>query len=122
MKLPDHNVRRHPRVPYPGPVRISWEEHGQPMFAACKCVDISESGLSIESLQPIPRGARVQLRAERIPLCCSAVMKHSARHGAKHVLGLELNLTVRADTIAELGKSALTALLIENFNKLDQKL
>jgi len=118
----DQNIRRHRRIPYVGPIRISWEEHGQSRFALAKCVDISESGLSIESPQTVPRGAIIQLGAERIRLTGAATVKYVVRKGAKFVLGVQLTqATLGSKTIAELeGRPAVT-ILIENLNKLHQK-
>jgi hypothetical protein len=94
------DVRRNPRIPYQGPIRIAWEEHGQPRFATTKCLDISAEGLRIESSQPVPRGAVIQLNAERIGLAGSATVKHVVRKGAKYLLGLELSQAVLSKTIA----------------------
>jgi hypothetical protein len=85
------DARRHDRVPFVGPVRLSWEDaRGEARFAHAKCVDVSESGMRIESPTPIPNGARIQLNAERIKLSGTATVKHSIRYGSKYVLGVEL--------------------------------
>jgi hypothetical protein len=104
-------MRRHPRVPCLHPVRISWEEQGQPRFAITKLTDVSESGLRIESSQPIPRGAIVMLESPRMNLRGAATVKHSIRRGAKFLLGLQLTQPLPGETVA----------LIENFNRTDQK-
>ena len=103
-------TRRHPRIPYPGPVRISWEDYGSPRFALAKCVDISEAGIRLEAPQAIPRGAIVQLAADRIRLNGSATVKSSVRTGAKYSVGLELSHTDRNPVIS-------AAALIENLNR-----
>ncbi len=85
------NARRHDRFPFVGPVRLSWEDaRGEARFAQAKCIDVSESGMRIESPVPIPSGTRIQLNAERIKLSGTATVKHAARYGSKYVLGIEL--------------------------------
>lgn len=117
----DKNLRRHRRIPYFGPIRISWEERGQPRFAMARCVDISDSGLRIESPVPVPSGAVIQLGAERIKLAGAAAVKHVVRNGSKFLLGVQLTQLMLNKTIAELeGRPAVTV-LIENLNKIHQK-
>jgi PilZ domain len=86
------DVRRHHRVPYIGPVQISWESaDGNTRYAQGKCVDLSEGGLRVEVSHPVPVRTNVSLRADRIKLAGSAWVKHSTRHGARYILGLELS-------------------------------
>jgi hypothetical protein len=117
----DKDARRHRRFPHASPVRISWEEQGQPRYAVTKCINVSEKGLRIESSHPVKIGTLVILQSERIKLRCTATVKQSVRLGSKYMLGLQLTDAVGSDTIADVANSALTALLIENFNKTDQK-
>jgi hypothetical protein len=117
----DKDSRRHRRFPYANPVRISWEEQGQPRYAMTKCINVSEKGLRIESAHPVKIGTLIMLRSERINLHCSATVKQSVRQGSKYLLGLQLTDAVRSDAIADVANSALNTLLIENFNNLDQK-
>ena len=93
--------RRHRRVPYIGPIRLSWEdERGQPKFVQAKCVDISESGLRVEVSQSIPVRTCLILRAERINLSGSATVRHSQRYGSKYILGIELSQSLQDKTLA----------------------
>jgi hypothetical protein len=95
------DVRKHRRVPYMGPIRLSWEdERGQPKFVQSKCLDISESGLRVETPQPIPVRTCVMLRAERINLSGSATVRHSQRYGSKYILGIELSQALQEKTLA----------------------
>lgn len=94
------DLRRHPRLPYLGRVRISWEDtHGTPKYALANCMEISEGGVRIETPEPIPVYARVSLRVEQINLVGSAAVKHIARRGSKYVLGLEMSQPVRDRTL-----------------------
>jgi len=113
----DKNLRRHRRIPYVGPVRISWEHHGQPRFAVARCIDISDNGLRIESPEPVPLGAAIQLGAERLKLAGAATVKHVVRHGSKYLLGVQLTQVLRGSTMAELEGRPVVTVLIENFNR-----
>jgi hypothetical protein len=84
--------RRHPRIPYIGPIRLAWEgAAGEPCYVQAKCVDISKSGLRVEVSVSIPVRTPVLLSAEQIKLSGTARVKGAVRRGSKHVLGLELN-------------------------------
>jgi hypothetical protein len=117
----DKNIRRHRRIPYVGPVRISWDDHGQPRFALTKCVDISESGLCIESPEGIRIGATIQMGAERIKLAGSGIVKHVDRKGRKYFLGVELTQFKLDTAVASLEDRPAVTVLIENLNRLYQK-
>ncbi len=99
--MPDRNIRRHRRILYPGPVRLSWQDaRGVACYALGKSLDVSEGGLRIECTEPIPSAAVVSLRAERLQISGSATVKHIVRRGAKYILGLELNQALLQRTLA----------------------
>jgi hypothetical protein len=99
--LATKDIRRHHRIPYVGPVRLSWEDdQGRPKFIQAKCVDISETGLRVEVSEPIPVRTSLQLRAERINLSGSAAVKHSVRYGSRYLLGLQLSQVLQDKTLA----------------------
>lgn len=84
-------LRRHPRTPHAGPVKISWQDSsGADRWARGKCVDVSEGGLRIELLDEIPINTRVILSAESLHISGSAVVKNASRKGLKLLIGLEL--------------------------------
>jgi hypothetical protein len=112
------NNRRHYRIPYIGPMRISWEEQGQPCFAMARCIDLSEDGLRIEVVRPVRPGATVMVNAERIKLSGATTVRRMERYGGKYLLGLQLATPMPADRIAELERRPLVTLLIENFNRI----
>ena len=115
------NNRRSRRIPYVGPIRISWEDNGQPRFALAKCIDLSQNGLRIEAPQSVRPGTVIHLAAERIKLTGSATVRHSDRHGSKYLLGVQLNQAVLEKTIAELEGSPVVSVLIENLDRTYQK-
>jgi PilZ domain len=99
--MSERNIRRHQRIPYIGPVRISWQESdGPPSYIQGKCLDVSKGGLRVESPQPIPARTLISLRAERLSLSGSATVRHAQRRGAKYILGLELNAALLERTLA----------------------
>lgn len=89
---PQKNSRKHERVPYEGPIRISWQdERGLSRYAKVKCLDISREGLRVETVDPIPVRSTLLLRADQISLGGSATVKHTAWRKCKYVLGLNLS-------------------------------
>jgi hypothetical protein len=96
------NTRRHRRISYVGPIRISWEEHGLPSFAIARCIDLSEEGMRIEVARPVRPGTRVQIGAEHIKFAGAASVRRVERRGAKYVLGVQLVQAMLADRIAEI--------------------
>jgi hypothetical protein len=103
------DIRRQRRIAYVGPIRISWEDQGQPRFALARCIDISETGVRIEAPQPVRIGATIQLAAERIHLAGSATVKNVVRNGSKYLLGVQLNRGMPGQTIAEIENPSLVS-------------
>jgi hypothetical protein len=95
--------RRHHRIPYAGPIRVSWSDaSGNPCFAMGKCIEVSESGLRIEVAVNIPARTIIQMNAERIKFSGSATVRHVKTHGAKFILGLELSQSMTQKAVAAL--------------------
>jgi hypothetical protein len=95
------NVRRHRRIPYAGPVRISWQDTaGQTRYIRGECIDVSEGGLRIETAETIPVQTLVVMAADRLKLTGSATVKHVDRRNTKYVLGLELSAAALERTLA----------------------
>jgi hypothetical protein len=105
-RMSERDLRRHQRVEYIGPARISWEDaQGIPKYAQGNCLEISASGLriAVEVFDLIPVRSRVSLRVDQIKLAGSATVRHVVRRGSKYVVGLELSQTLVADARAEIG-------------------
>lgn len=115
------NIRRHPRIPYVNPVRISWEEHGQQCYGLAKCIDLSETGMRLESQQAVTAGMRILLRSERLQYSGSATVKHVLRRGGKYFVGLYLSQPMLDKTMAQIEGRPLVSIDIENFNRIHQK-
>jgi hypothetical protein len=108
LQISKRDLRRHQRVQYLGPARISWEDaNGFPKYAQGSCLDVSASGLrmNVEVFEPIPVRSRVSLRVDRIKLAGSATVRHVARRGAKFVVGLEMSQAFGADALCMIGNS-----------------
>jgi hypothetical protein len=96
------NHRRNRRIPYVGPVRISWEGDGGPRFALGRCIDLSPEGMRLEVTHPVSAGTRLQVYAERIRVSSSAIVTRMERCGSKYLLGLQLTHPALQKTVAEL--------------------
>jgi hypothetical protein len=84
--------RRHQRIRYLGPARISWDDEcGLASYADAKCLDVSQEGLCIEVADTVPVRSLLSLRVERIKVGGSATVKYVARRGRKCVLDLNLS-------------------------------
>jgi hypothetical protein len=95
--------RKHQRIPFLGPLRISWiDPTGEPRFAIAKCIDVSEAGLRIEVAANIPLRTALTLNVERLQLSGPASVKHVERRGAKFLLGLELSQALQQKALAAL--------------------
>jgi hypothetical protein len=87
------DLRRHQRVEYLGPARISWEDaKGIVKYAQARCLEVSKSGLriAVEVFEPVAVHSRVSLRVDGINFHGSGTTKHVLRRGARFILGLEL--------------------------------
>ena len=100
LDISPKNRRQHERLPYCGPVRISWEdEQGLVRYSHAKLLDISEDGLRIEVAEPIAVRSRLLLRADRINFSGSATVRSVAWRGCKYILGLSLSQTQSSDVL-----------------------
>ncbi len=89
------DTRRHARVPYVGPVAISWTERGEARYARGRSINVSASGLRLELPVSVPAGTEIVLRAERINISGSARVRHVTRYGGKFLIGIELSDALR---------------------------
>jgi hypothetical protein len=105
--MTERNIRRHRRIPYRGPVRISWQaSDGQARYIRGSCLDVSEGGLRVETPEPIAARTLILLNAERLKLSGSATVKHVERRDSKYILGLELNAALLERTLGLAAEAA----------------
>lgn len=100
------NSRQHGRIRYAGPVRLAWDERGEPRYAQAKCIDLSPSGLRVEAPVGIPPRSRISLRIDELKLSASALLKHVARRGSKYILGLELSQALQEKALAAIAEAS----------------
>lgn len=94
------DARRHRRIPYIGPVMVSWDERGETRYARGKCIDVSEGGLRLELPVAVPPGTGISLRAERMSISGSARVRHMTRYGGKYLVGVELGQALHEQALA----------------------
>jgi hypothetical protein len=71
-------------------LEVSWKDgQGDSRTIAVRAIDLSNSGIRVESGEPIELQAEVFVRAERYGLTGITVVRHCSRRGSKYVLGLE---------------------------------
>ena len=95
------NRRRNRRVPYIGSLCIFWDKgQGQTKYLRARFIDISEGGLRVEVTERVPVGTYVSLRADRIILSGSAVVRHVGQCASKYFIGLELTALLKEQALA----------------------
>ena len=84
------DMRSYQRYPLTGGVSIAWQD-GQGAFRVLNAqgIDISETGLQIESAAPIQAGNPVTVRSERCGLTATASVRYCRAPGSRYRLGLE---------------------------------
>jgi len=84
--------RRKQRQLFDCALEMSWHDaQGASHILAVRAIDLSNTGLRVESAEPVSLGTEVYIRAERYGLTGSTCVRHCATRGAKHVIGLEFN-------------------------------
>ena len=83
-------LRRHARVTKSAAVQIVWRDRaGIDRFVNGRTVDISESGIRIEILEPIEKQTYVNLQCSALGLRGAASVRSCTRKGMKYAVGLE---------------------------------
>lgn len=86
------NLRRHLRSEFNSPVQLSWtDRNGNEQRVSARIVDISETGVRVESPEPLVPGVYVSFRAERLRLQGSASVRVCKKQGTKYLAGLEFS-------------------------------
>jgi hypothetical protein len=89
--------RRKQRQLFDCSLEISWQDsQGHGRTVAVRAIDLSNSGIRVESSEPIELHTGVFVRAERYGLTGSTSVRHCSRRGSKYVLGLEFNPEAKA--------------------------
>jgi hypothetical protein len=82
--------RRKQRQRFDCTVEISWQDaQANSRTQTVQAIDLSNSGIRVESSEPIEQHTEVYVRAERYGLTGTTAVRHCGRRGSKYVLGLE---------------------------------
>lgn len=94
------NSRRSQRFSYGERVRLSWHDsQGQVKYAHAKCLDVSDSGMAIELLEPVEVRSYVSLKADALKLAGSAAVRYCRRYAGKYFIGLEFSAGLRCTNL-----------------------
>jgi hypothetical protein len=87
--MPHGNMRRHERVAASHKLLLSWiDAQGVHRVVRGKCVDISASGMKVESPEPIEVRSTVSIRGDG-PLAGSGSVRYCIHKGLKYWIGVE---------------------------------
>jgi PilZ domain len=90
------NIRREERVNLKAPVRVGWiDQERNSKYLIAGIGDISESGMRLETVEPIPAQTSVGIQCERLSLACSGLVRSCVRKGAKYWVGVEFTGKVK---------------------------
>jgi hypothetical protein len=85
-----NDKRRKQRQLFDCVLDVSWHDsQGAGHTVNARAIDLSNSGVRVESYEPIEEGTEVYVRAERYGLSGSTLVRHCSRRGTKYILGLE---------------------------------
>jgi hypothetical protein len=65
------------------------DNQGQSRFVQAKALDVSDSGVRLETPEPVEAGAHVRVLIEQYETSGYAVVRHCTRRGQYYILGLE---------------------------------
>ncbi len=83
-------LRKESRRPIGGEVLLVWQGgNGQRQFCTVRGVDLSETGVGVESPEPLPVDAYVQVHAEHLGFSWAARVRHCRDRRSKYLIGLE---------------------------------
>jgi hypothetical protein len=86
------DLRRGRRVSHSVTVRLSWQDaRGDFKFGEGRCIEISRTGIRIETPEGLSPRSYVLLKSDRPDLACSASVRHCVRKGGKFIVGLEFS-------------------------------
>jgi curved DNA-binding protein len=108
----DKEQRKEERRPIAGGVCISWQDRsGRRQFCNVQGVDLSESGVMVESPMPLEVGSHVQMDAEAFGFSGMALIRHCQWRDSKYVIGLEFRGS-RGKPLGEVASEEFTDLYV----------
>lgn len=96
---PNRDRRRFERFTVTGKIKLNWKTPDGHSFAAtARCLDVSETGVLLESERPVPVGALINLESADLHVAGIAAVCHCRPKGLKYLLGLEFRGGLRFRT------------------------
>ena len=90
--------RKKPRRAINFPVEISWcDGRGHTHTGTARALDLSDTGIRIESSVRIERWTHVHVRAAQCGLKTNAIVRHSIRQETTYLLGLEFEAAIDSE-------------------------
>lgn len=94
--MTSNDKRRKQRQLFDCVLEISWKDgQGISRTITVHAIDLSNTGVRVESTEPIEPRTDVYVRAERYGLTGTTAVRHCSRRGPKFILGLEFNAESR---------------------------
>jgi hypothetical protein len=85
-------LRRHTRSARSSPIQIAWKDRqGIDRFLTGRVIDVSESGIRVETSESLEKQAYVTLQSAGLGLHGSASVRTCTRKGMKYLVGLEFS-------------------------------
>jgi hypothetical protein len=96
------NLRRYPRFPYSGSIRIAWDDPaGYRKTVKAELLDLSEGGMRLSVPEAIPIGAYVFIDYPKLGISASASVRYCRRGVMKYAIGVEFTGGFRLTTVPE---------------------
>jgi hypothetical protein len=85
-----NRLRRHDREQIDRAVQVEWPgDTGIVCFARCRCIDISQSGMRLNSPEPMPVRTSVNFQIEGTAFNGCAWVRSCVRSGLRYLIGME---------------------------------
>lgn len=98
------DMRSEPRKPADCSVEMTWRtEEGDKRLELCRAVDLSETGVAIESPEPLGLSSHVIVRAPAFEVAALAKVKHCAWRRTMYIIGLHFVARTSTSTTDRLG-------------------
>ena len=98
------DMRSEPRKAADCSVELTWRtEEGDKRLELCRAIDLSETGVAIESPEPLSLSSHVIVRAAAFEVAALAIVKHCAWRRTMYIIGLHFTARTSTSTTDRLG-------------------
>ena len=87
-----HDKRRKQRQLFDCVLEATWQDGNSSKTVDLRTIDLSNTGVRVESSEPIDLGTKLYVRAEKYGLSGATIVRHKSRRGTKYILGLEFDI------------------------------